>query len=163
MFATYSGQAKRLCRLVYPCLDPTLAWSLHPVMNMYRPTIDYSRHPTPTSPVHGSGVTSHDKAPHIHYLEFTTLCVWWSTFTCCHVYWSIQEIVFNLSNPDWIRRGTLPPIINDLVMAWPLCLVLDGCHPTNGCSRHLVPTSLLHRLGTYYKPWQGSSHPLPRS
>jgi hypothetical protein len=62
----------------------------------------------------------------------------------------------NVSIPDWLRGGTLSPVIDDLAMASPLCLVMDTCRNSTCCHRHSIPTSLLpwfKKLGTYYSPW----------
>lgn len=49
--------------------------------------------------------------------------------------------------PDWLRGGVLSPVIDDLAMASPLCLVMDTCQSAIWCRRHLIPTSLLSRFG----------------
>lgn len=51
------------------------------------------------------------------------------------------------SSPNWIGGGTLSFIIDKLAMAWPLWPVLNTCHPSIGCRRHLVPPSPLLQLG----------------
>ena len=151
---------------MFACLfmiGPHLGKSLHPLMNMCRPTINCSRHPIPTSLLHRLGAYYRPWQGSSHPLP------WFHNIMRLIIhFYMVPYILINprdlvdLSIPDWIQGDTLSPIINGLVMAWPLRLVLDACCPTIDCSKYPLPTSLLHRLGTYYKLWHGSSHPLPR-
>lgn len=45
---------------------------------------------------------------------------------------------FSASILDWIRGGTLSPVMEDHAMAWPLHLVMDTCNLAMDCSRHSI-------------------------